>query len=132
MIDHRIYLDKIEANHVDHVAYTLKFFFQAEVGIRDRNVTGVQTCALPIYAVLGDLGAQRVPVQRGRTVHLDVAAAVLGQQVDGVDRQDALVPQRALERRVAATFGGQRSEERRVGTEWRPRGSCCPARNKLD
>src|SRR5699024_12197079 len=26
------------------------FFFQAEDGIRDRNVTGVQTCALPIYA----------------------------------------------------------------------------------
>src|SRR5699024_12067339 len=25
------------------------FFFQAEDGIRDRNVTGVQTCALPIY-----------------------------------------------------------------------------------
>src|SRR5699024_11384487 len=27
----------------------LSFFFQAEDGIRDRNVTGVQTCALPIY-----------------------------------------------------------------------------------
>src|SRR5699024_11787679 len=27
----------------------LFFFFQAEDGIRDRNVTGVQTCALPIY-----------------------------------------------------------------------------------
>ena len=27
------------------------FFFQAEDGIRDRLVTGVQTCALPIYAV---------------------------------------------------------------------------------
>src|SRR5699024_11657162 len=26
----------------------LSFFFQAEDGIRDRNVTGVQTCALPI------------------------------------------------------------------------------------
>src|SRR5437868_12253999 len=26
----------------------LTFFFQAEDGIRDRNVTGVQTCALPI------------------------------------------------------------------------------------
>src|SRR5699024_6545371 len=26
------------------------FFFQAEDGIRDRNVTGVQTCALPILA----------------------------------------------------------------------------------
>src|SRR5207249_8321569 len=24
-------------------------FFQAEDGIRDRNVTGVQTCALPIF-----------------------------------------------------------------------------------
>src|SRR5699024_12127527 len=28
------------------------FFFQAEDGIRDRNVTGVQTCALPIFQPL--------------------------------------------------------------------------------
>src|SRR5690348_7775196 len=28
------------------------FFFQAEDGIRDRRVTGVQTCALPIYLAL--------------------------------------------------------------------------------
>src|SRR5699024_6509571 len=28
------------------------FFFQAEDGIRDRNVTGVQTCALPISGFL--------------------------------------------------------------------------------
>src|SRR5699024_12182290 len=27
------------------------FFFQAEDGIRDRNVTGVQTCALPISII---------------------------------------------------------------------------------
>ena len=27
------------------------FFFQAEDGIRDYDVTGVQTCALPIYRV---------------------------------------------------------------------------------
>src|ERR1039457_7414439 len=27
------------------------FFFQAEDGIRDYKVTGVQTCALPIYLV---------------------------------------------------------------------------------
>src|SRR5207237_6155315 len=27
----------------------LFFFFQAEDGIRDSSVTGVQTCALPIY-----------------------------------------------------------------------------------
>src|SRR5438067_2594179 len=30
------------------VALQVFFFFQAEDGIRDRNVTGVQTCALPI------------------------------------------------------------------------------------
>src|SRR5256885_2576659 len=29
------------------------FFFQAEDGIRDYKVTGVQTCALPIWFVLG-------------------------------------------------------------------------------
>src|SRR5699024_11595214 len=28
------------------------YFCQAEDGIRDRNVTGVQTCALPIYPVM--------------------------------------------------------------------------------
>ena len=27
------------------------FFFQAEDGIRDTSVTGVQTCALPIYLI---------------------------------------------------------------------------------
>src|SRR5699024_12145388 len=31
------------------------FFFQAEDGIRDRNVTGVQTCALPISQDRGDV-----------------------------------------------------------------------------
>src|SRR5207249_2095471 len=30
------------------------FFFQAEDGIRDRNVTGVQTCALPILISGGE------------------------------------------------------------------------------
>ena len=29
------------------------FFFQAEDGIRDISVTGVQTCALPIYRRAG-------------------------------------------------------------------------------
>src|SRR5699024_11361402 len=35
---------------LSHVCHWISvFFFQAEDGIRDRNVTGVQTCALPIY-----------------------------------------------------------------------------------
>src|SRR5690606_40768067 len=32
----------------------LSFFFQAEDGIRDFHVTGVQTCALPIYLFFQD------------------------------------------------------------------------------
>ena len=32
------------------------FFFQAEDGIRDIGVTGVQTCALPIWKELHSLG----------------------------------------------------------------------------
>src|SRR5699024_11782698 len=35
------------------------FFFQAEDGIRDRNVTGVQTCALPISTKRGACGVPR-------------------------------------------------------------------------
>src|SRR5205807_3873007 len=31
------------------VSTSIFFFFQAEDGIRDYKVTGVQTCALPIY-----------------------------------------------------------------------------------
>ena len=39
------------------------FFFQAEDGIRDRLVTGVQTCALPIshHATLGKSYVARPP-----------------------------------------------------------------------
>src|SRR5256886_8783731 len=38
----------------------LLFFFQAEDGIRDLTVTGVQTCALPISALAGPLGSSAV------------------------------------------------------------------------
>src|SRR5438067_9339168 len=40
------------------------FFFQAEDGIRDRNVTGVQTCALPIFAH-ARLRQRRAPSRSG-------------------------------------------------------------------
>src|SRR2546427_6710399 len=32
-----------------HIIFFFFFFFQAEDGIRDLTVTGVQTCALPIF-----------------------------------------------------------------------------------
>src|SRR2546430_10655814 len=36
-----------------NVVFICFFFFQAEDGIRDLTVTGVQTCALPIYGSVG-------------------------------------------------------------------------------
>src|SRR5256886_13207011 len=55
------------------------FFFQAEDGIRDLTVTGVQTCALPISPrAFFELvrrpanGARRLWFGRGRTVRVDV------------------------------------------------------------
>src|SRR5947209_11927615 len=45
--------------------YFLFFFFQAEDGIRDIGVTGVQTCALPIFIYLdGTSAANRWPSDR--------------------------------------------------------------------
>src|SRR5256885_11099294 len=38
------------------------FFFQAEDGIRDYKVTGVQTCALPIYVVQAVMPERELPV----------------------------------------------------------------------
>src|SRR5205807_4666154 len=38
------------------IVLVLVFFFQAEDGIRDYKVTGVQTCALPIFAITPQAG----------------------------------------------------------------------------
>src|SRR3989475_2001830 len=46
-----------------------RFFFQAEDGIRDLTVTGVQTCALPIYRQVARAGLlQAVPVDPEQAV----------------------------------------------------------------
>src|SRR5207248_5378578 len=53
------------------------FFFQAEDGIRDRTVTGVQTCALPIFALdvqQGDGRVQLVDDRQGVGWRNDVVA----------------------------------------------------------
>src|SRR5699024_11315093 len=49
----------------------LFFFFQAEDGIRDRNVTGVQTCALPILRIYM---TPRITVQ----TLINIAVVILG------------------------------------------------------
>src|SRR5258707_5538383 len=47
----------------------LSFFFQAEDGIRDIGVTGVQTCALPIW-----VSSQLVSISTGWTIVLGIGA----------------------------------------------------------
>src|SRR5437762_9177752 len=55
------------------------FFFQAEDGIRDTSVTGVQTCALPIFFTEHDFGRALVNsvFVAGSTMVLDVVAVSL-------------------------------------------------------
>src|SRR5437773_9062272 len=87
------------------------FFFQAEDGIRDRDVTGVQTCALPIY--------------RGRGLRDDEKATPVGSICDGASEEtERETGDRAGEADEAEVERGElrgpvadRSEERRVGKE---------------
>src|SRR3989441_8997858 len=56
------------------IIFLFFFFFQAEDGIRDKLVTGVQTCALPIYQIENAMLALAV----GREAGADPARAVPG------------------------------------------------------
>src|SRR5699024_11288694 len=47
------------------VSFIFYVFFQAEDGIRDRNVTGVQTCALPIYLAASEAENIAIGMQLG-------------------------------------------------------------------
>src|SRR5437879_9204480 len=80
------------------------FFFQAEDGIRDTSVTGVQTCALPISG-RGAAGGEVLSGTRRAGIHDEPAAR--GPRSAGEPHRPE------VERRVA------RSEERRVGKEGR-------------
>src|SRR5437867_9773789 len=83
------------------------FFFQAEDGIRDRTVTGVQTCALPISKIIG---ASMIFV-----AVLDGLIYVAGGSTATGDTADLRVYDPSLD--------AWRSEERRVGKECRCRWS---------
>src|SRR5438876_8704982 len=52
--------------------YAWCFFFQAEDGIRDGRVTGVQTCALPIWSVRESTRARRLTVRVFHTGRVEV------------------------------------------------------------
>src|SRR5438034_11805926 len=89
------------------------FFFQAEDGIRDHCVTGVQTCALPICA--------------GRDAAEEHAGAI-----DRYRRaaRSARARDRDPRRQAALRVRDRRSEERRVGKECRSRWEPEPLKKK--
>src|SRR5690348_17585109 len=90
------------------------FFFQAEDGIRDGRVTGVQTCALPIYTAAAARAPARTAGARGGN------AGTRPRLRRSLDRLGARDLQRVCARGLA-TAGRVRSEERRVGKECRSR-----------
>src|SRR5438874_10160732 len=94
--------------------FTLLFFFQAEDGIRDLYVTGVQTCALPIS--LDQIVDQLVPRQLlvggvGEAAPFGPIADRFQVDVDQDGDKVVLVTERHRFH--------DRSEERRVGKEGR-------------
>src|SRR2546425_8978250 len=85
------------------LAIHVVFFFQAEDGIRDKLVTGVQTCALPISGTWACAAESQLRTRRTKT--------------DGrMKNVPATTPPRV-------PCSSQRSEERRVGKECRSRWS---------
>src|SRR2546430_4112532 len=94
----------------------LFFFFQAEDGIRDLTVTGVQTCALPIYDNLSEPQAHAA-APRGEE-SLDAIGGRFGQR--DCHQLPILLP---ILRLRPAPQACVRSEERRVGKECRSRWS---------
>src|SRR3712207_7515832 len=93
-------------------------FFQAEDGIRDIGVTGVQTCALPI--LVAGRPSQAPMVAGMRRSQPAVAAAV---SRGGTFVWPAVSSRVASRMARRASPGVARSEERRVGKECRSRWS---------
>src|SRR5690606_39427021 len=93
------------------------FFFQAEDGIRDFHVTGVQTCALPIYLIAIDFetatNAADSPCEMGLAIVRDGEVAEVRNWLIKPRQWPHFSPY------TIAVHG--RSEERRVGKEGRSR-----------
>src|SRR5690606_41029926 len=84
------------------------FFFQAEDGIRDFHVTGVQTCALPIS-----------PICRSSPLATRLPLTTRSTPLSGLTFSSRRLP--GLKSINVCTVMLTRSEERRVGKECRSR-----------
>src|SRR5437762_5737685 len=101
------------------------FFFQAEDGIRDTSVTGVQTCALPIFVVLR-LQVEGIGLHPNIDVFADEdhgGAVALGLQLQG-QRDHLVVGLARIEvvRELSGTVVGQLDAQRATVLEGDPLG----------
>src|SRR5204862_2077078 len=97
-------------------ALAAALFFHAEDGIRDLYVTGVQTCALPIYTFLGSVAMllSFLGIYFAKSTFDFAGLADLAKTGDLLTGNVKWIA-------FAGIFLG-RSEERRVGKECRSRG----------
>src|SRR5699024_11601613 len=92
------------------------FFFQAEDGIRDRNVTGGQTCALPISSVTrADLAAYSMTTKISEELKSTTSASA--DLAEAVRKRGHV----RIDTGKLTEHAVKRSEERRVGKEGRYR-----------
>src|SRR5260370_29894787 len=93
------------------------FFFQAEDGIRDSSVTGVQTCALPILIVSR---SKRSSIRKHDSIVVFIITLVPNCPIEDLFERETIIGMNPFrEQRIR----GHRSEERRVGKECRSRWS---------
>src|SRR5207249_6558389 len=97
---------------------TLFYFFQAEDGIRDRNVTGVQTCALPILPEESQKQCSGSCRSRANATIARLICAQILRRMTGAKSKTQCSPIKCS--RASHPY---RSEERRVGKECRIRPS---------
>src|SRR5256886_7793879 len=90
------------------------FFFQAEDGIRDLTVTGVQTCALPIF-LMRETQPIAAQAHHSRPALEPVNTEAILRRRDGGHRTGV--------GQLDIALHAERSEERRVGKECRSRWS---------
>src|SRR5207244_4813278 len=106
-------------------------FFQAEDGIRDDLVTGVQTCALPISTSIAK-AATGSTIRNTAGMHLTgTGKRRISSGVRALVAQAALVvPAVRVALVVSEDPAEPRSEERRVGKECRCRGGAWDERSR--
>src|SRR3989454_3795069 len=101
------------------------FFFQAEDGIRDYKVTGVQTCALPIshcLALAAPPGATLGPGARD-TTRLAASEPALWTEILLMNRDELLPVLRSLEEPLGELQRALEAGDAAAVTAWLGRGA---------